>query len=150
MLQRQLLLVVGSIPPRRGRPKQPRYRMPSVNFDGNSYRAQVLEHKLLELQLSADEAMDGISQLTLRLANADSRLSELNSAIGFKGSQLVVSFAFADLSSLNVSTESTILFRGVAGDADEVTEDSLTLSFLNKLSLQRIPVPEIRFLDWGL
>src|SRR5581483_11578163 len=116
----------------------------SIVFNGQPYSARVLKHNLFDLQLSADDAMDGISQLSLMLANADSFLSELNTGIGFKGSQLTVYFAFADLPSLTITTESTVLFRGIAGDPDEIAEDSLSLSFANKLSLQRIPVPEVR------
>ncbi len=116
----------------------------SIPFNGQPYSAKVLKHNLFDLQLSADDAMDGISQLSLVLANADSALSELNAGIGFKGSQLTVYFAFVDLASSLVTTESTVLFRGIAGDPDEIAEDSLSLSFTNKLSLQRIPVPEVR------
>lgn len=116
----------------------------SIAFNGDAYLARVLKHNLFDLQLSADDAMDGISQLSLTLANADSELSELNAAIGFKGSQLTVYFAFADLQSMQITTESTVLFRGIAGDPDEIAEGSLTLSFTNKLSLQRIPLPEVR------
>lgn len=116
----------------------------SIAFNGSAYTARVLKHNLFDLQLSADDAMDGISQLSLTLANADSALSELNAAIGFKGSQLTVYFAFADLQSMQITTESTVLFRGIAGDPDEIAESSLTLSFNNKLSLQRIPLPEVR------
>ncbi len=116
----------------------------SIVFGGNAYSSRVLKHNLFDLQLSADDAMDGISQLSLVLANADSAMSEINAEIGFKGTQLSVYFAFADLPTLTVTTESTVLFRGIAGDPDEIAEDSLTLSFTNKLSLQRIPVPEVR------
>ncbi len=124
----------------------------SIGFNGASYSARVLKHNLFDLQLSADDAMDGISQLSLTLANADSYLSELNAAlsqgtnatVGLKGTKLTVYFAFADLPTGTITTESTVLFRGVAGDPDLITEDELTLSFSNKLSLQRIPVPEVR------
>lgn len=116
----------------------------SISFNGNTYTARVLKHNLFDLQLSADDAMDGISQLSLTLANADSFLSELNAAIGFKGSQLTVYFAFANLMEEAISTESTVLFRGTAGDPDEITEETLALTFTNKLALQRIPVPEVR------
>ena len=116
----------------------------SIVFNGQQYSARVLTHNLFDLQLSADDAMDGITQLSIVLANADSRMSEVNAAIGFKGTQLTVHFAFADLSSGTITTESTILFRGISGDPDEITEESLTLSFTNKLSLQRVPVPEVR------
>lgn len=121
-----------------------RWSTHEVVLSGEKYSARVLQHDLFEMQLSADDAMDGISQLSLTLANADSLLSELNAAIGFKGSQVTVYFAFADLNSSTASSESIVLFRGVAGDPDEITEFSLTLSFLNKLSLQKVPLPDVR------
>lgn len=116
----------------------------SIVFNGQAYSARVLKHDLFDLQLSSDDAMDGISKLSLTLANADSAISELNAAIGLKGTQLTVYFAFADLPSGTITTESTVLFRGIAGDPDLITEDALTLSFSNKLSLQRLPIPEVR------
>src|ERR1700753_4164331 len=99
----------------------------AIGFNGEFYAARVLKHNLFDLQLSADDAMDGISQLSITLANADSAVSELNWAIGFKGSQLTVSFAFATLPNGMITTESTILFRGIASDPDQITEDSLRL-----------------------
>ncbi len=116
----------------------------TLPFAGNTYAARVLKHDLFDFQLSADDAMDGLTKLSLTLANADSELSELNAAVGFKGSQLTAYFAFADLPSLTVTSESTVLFRGIAGDPDQIGEDFLTISFTNKLSLQRIPVPDAR------
>ena len=68
-----------------------------VYLNGNYFEARVLKHDLFDLQLSSDDAMDGVSQISLILANADSALSEINAAIGFKGAQLTVYFAFADL-----------------------------------------------------
>ncbi len=121
-----------------------RWSTHQVIFEGALYSARVVHHNLFDLQLSADDAMDGISKLTLTLANADSQLSELNAAISMKGSQIAVYFAFADLRAAVVSTESTVLFRGIAGDPDEITESVFVLSFVNKLSLQRIPVPDVR------
>jgi hypothetical protein len=116
----------------------------TIPFAGNTYVAKVLKHNLFELQLSADDAMDGLTKLSLTLANADSELSQWNSAVGFKGSQLTAYFAFVDLPTLTVTSESTVLFQGIAGDPDQIGEDFLTLSFANKLSLQRIPVPDAR------
>ncbi len=37
-----------------------------------------------------------------------------------------------------------MLFRGVAGDPEEITEETLTLNFTNKLSLQRVAIPDVR------
>ena len=115
-----------------------------ISIGGQPYAARILKHNLFDLQLSADDAMDGISQLSIVLANADSQMSQLNAAVGFKGSQLTVSFAFVNLPSGTATTESTILFRGTAADPEEITEDALTLSFTNKLNLQRLPIPDVR------
>jgi hypothetical protein len=71
-------------------------------------------------------------------------MSELNASIGFRGAQLTVYFAFVDLLTGVVTTESTMLFRGVAGDPQEITEETLTLNFTNKLSLQRVAIPDVR------
>lgn len=116
----------------------------AIPFAGKNYSARILKHNLFELQLSADDAMDGISQLSITLANADSYMSEINREVGFKGTQLTVFIAFANLPSQTITTESTVLFRGVAGDPDEIVEDSLRVTFTNKLSLQRIPIPDAR------
>jgi hypothetical protein len=115
-----------------------------ISFNGAVYAPRVLKHNLFDLALSADDAMDGISQISLTLANADGAMTESNTEIGFKGSQLTVYFAFADLASGTITTESTVLFRGIAGDPDEITEELLSLTFTNKLTLQRIPLPEVR------
>lgn len=116
----------------------------AISFAGQAYEARVLKHNLFDLQLSADDAMDGITQLSITLADADATLAQLNADYGLKGSQLTVYFAFADLPTGAITTESTVLFSGVAGDPDEIAEGSLALTFTNKLSLQRIPVPEVR------
>jgi hypothetical protein len=116
----------------------------AIAFAGQNYSTRILKHNLFELQLSADDAMDGISQLSITLANADSYMSEINREVGFKGTQLTVFLAFANLPAQQVTTESTVLFRGVAGDPDEITEEALRVTFTNKLSLQRIPLPDVR------
>src|ERR1700712_2680005 len=97
----------------------------AIAFNGTAYTPRILKHNLFDLALSADDAMDGLSQVSVALANADGGMTELNLELGFKGSQLTVYFAFANLAMGNVTTESTVLFRGIAGDPDEVTEELL-------------------------
>ncbi len=116
----------------------------SISLNGIVYHARVLKHNLFDLQLSADDAMDGISKLSLTLANADGMMSQVNNQVGFKGTQVVVYFAFADLTAGQITTETTVLFKGVAGDPDEITSETLRLTFNNKLSLQRVAVPDVR------
>lgn len=115
-----------------------------VLYDQAVYAARVLKHNLFDLQLSSDDAMDGISNLSVTLGNADSTLSQIEQAIGFKGAMLTVQFGFFDLTTGQSTTETNVLFRGVAGDPDEITESTFRLTFTNKLSLQRIPIPETR------
>ncbi len=116
----------------------------AVTFNGTRYSARILKHNLFDLQLSSDDAMDGISNVSITLGNADSTLSQIEQAIGFKGTVLTVQFAFFDLTTGAPTTESIVLFRGVGGDPDEITESTLRLTFTNKLSLQRIPIPDAR------
>ena len=121
-----------------------RFSSHAIDFDGNHFSARLIKHNLFDFQLSSDDAMDSIAQLSLTLANADSMMSEIGASIGWKGTQVIVYLVFADLGSGQVTTEGTVLFRGVAGDPDEITEDSLKLTFANKLSLLRVGLPEIR------
>jgi hypothetical protein len=88
----------------------------TVAFNGNQYAARVLKHNLFDFQLSADDALDGIAQLSLTLANADSALSEIWANTGWKDTQLTVYLALCDFVSGAVSTESITLFRGITGE----------------------------------
>src|ERR1700748_1027310 len=121
-----------------------RFSTHAITFNGQSYTCRLLKHNLFDFQLSSDDAMDSVAQISLVLANADSFLSEIETNFGWKGAQLTVYFVFADLTSGAVTTESTIVFRGIAGDPDEITEDTLQLTFTNKLSLLRVGLPEAR------
>ena len=121
-----------------------RFSTHAITFNGQNYSPRVLTHNLFDFQLSADDAMDSVAQVSVTLANADSLLSEIEAEFGWKGTQLTVYFIFADLTSGTTTTESTIVFRGVAGDPDDITEDALQLTFSNKLSLLRVGLPATR------
>jgi hypothetical protein len=116
----------------------------AITFNNQAYSARVLTHNLFDFQLSADDAMESVAQVSLTLANADSLLSEIDVEVGWKGTQLTVYFVFADLTAGTPTTESTIVFRGVAGDPDETTEETLQLTFSNRLSLMRVGLPTTR------
>lgn len=121
-----------------------RWSTHKVTVDGNDYSARVLQHNAFDLRSSSDEATDGISKISISLANADSFLSSTERNLGWKGSQLAVRFLFFDLKNGNATSESQVVFRGVANPPDESTESSLRLSFTNRLNLQRIFLPEVR------
>lgn len=116
----------------------------AVEFGGQSYAARLLRHNLFELRSSSDEGFDGAAKISVTLANADSRFSQIEREAGFKGARVAISFLFFDLANGVPASESRVVFRGVAGAADEITEDALRVTFTNRLNLQRIILPEVR------
>jgi hypothetical protein len=115
-----------------------------VTFGGNEYRARVLGHSLFELKLSSDDGADTGSKISLTLANADSYFSALEGTTGFKGAQLTIRFLFYALKDGQAASESRVLFLGIAGSPDEITSSTLRVTFTNRLSLQRVSLPQIR------
>jgi hypothetical protein len=115
-----------------------------VTVNGQAYLARVLKHNLFELNSSPEAATDGVSRVSITLANADSFFSAVERSIGWKGAQVSVTFLFFDLKNAIAASESQIVFRGIANPPDESTESTLRLSFTNRLNLQRVFLPEIR------
>lgn len=66
----------------------------AVAINGQAYLARVLKHNLFELNSSPEAATDGTSKVSITLANADSFLSAIERNVGWKGSQLTVTFLF--------------------------------------------------------
>ena len=121
-----------------------RWSTHSVTVSGHSYLSRVLKHNLFDLNSSPEAATDGVSVVSITLANADAFLSSIERNIGWKGSQLVVTFLFYDLTNQVVASESQVVFRGIANPPDQSTESTLRLSFTNTLNLQRVFLPEVR------
>jgi Putative phage tail protein len=121
-----------------------RWSTHKVTYLGNAYAARVLGHTLFDLRSSSDEATDGISKISITLANADALLSSIERNVGWKGSQLTIQFLFFDLTAGAALSDATVAFRGMANAPDESTESTLKLSFTSRLSLQRIYLPETR------
>jgi hypothetical protein len=115
-----------------------------LSVNGQAYLARVLKHNLFELNSSPEAATDGASKVSITLANADSFLSAIERNVGWKGSQLTVTFLFFDLKNGVAASDSQIVFRGIANPPDESTESTLRLSFTTRLNLQRVFLPEIR------
>src|SRR5436190_10017388 len=67
-----------------------------VTADG-IYEPRVVQHTVFEMQTGSDQGVDGIPRISVVLANADSRFSEIERAIGWKGSRIKVGFLFYDL-----------------------------------------------------
>ena len=116
----------------------------SVIVNSHQYLSRVLKHNLFDLNSSPESATDGVSTVSITLANADAFLSSIERNIGWKGSALTVTFLFYDLANQVVASDTQVLFRGIANPPDQSTEATLRLSFTNTLNLQRVFLPEIR------
>ena len=116
----------------------------TVTVNGTLYLARVLQHNLFEMKSSSDDATDGTSKISVTLANADSFLSPIERAIGWKGARVTVTFLFFSLADSAPASDSRVVFRGVANAPDESTEAGLKLTFTNRLNLQRIYLPDTR------
>ncbi len=115
-----------------------------VQIDGNSYRARVLRHNLFDIRSMSEDGVDGISKLSITLANADSYFSQIERETGLKGGKLKVSFLFVDLKTGDAASDRKVIFRGLSNPPDEITESTVRLTFVSRLSLQRTLLPEVR------
>src|SRR4051812_5271666 len=73
-----------------------RWSSRTLTFDGEVYSARVLRHNLFESQVATDAGASGTPRLSFELANADSRLSQVEQQSGFKGARLTVRTIFVD------------------------------------------------------
>jgi phage-related protein len=120
-----------------------RWSTHAVTFNGQTYDARILQHNAFDMRSSSDDATDGISSLSITLANADAYFSPIERTLGWKGSKLVVTFVFFDIVNGSPASDSRVVFRGVANAPDESNESGIRLTFNNRLNLTRIYLPEV-------
>ena len=111
-----------------------------ITFIGHAFGARVLEHSSFDMK--AEE--EGVSKVSLMLANADSYFSQLERNVGLKGARLDVQLVFWNLSTNAAASTPVMLFRGLANSPEETTESTMRISFVNRLSPQRILLPSVR------
>jgi hypothetical protein len=116
----------------------------SVTWSGIAYEGRLVRHNLFEAQLASDMQVGGAPKLSFELANADSQLSEIERQTGFKGAQLTVKSVFFDLLAGGATTDTTVVFHGLMNPPDTITETIFRLSAMNRMSMQRTVVPEVR------
>lgn len=121
-----------------------RWSTHQVEYEGQTYEGRVLRHGVFELRAGADEGIDAAAKLTVLLANVDSRCSQIERAVGWKGSHLTVRFLFFDLKNGQAASESRVVFKGTVGAPEEITEATCRLSATTTLSLQRVWLPDVR------
>ena len=115
----------------------------AVTVEGKTYQPRVLSHQVFEIGMGSEDGIDGISRVSINLANADSYFSQIERNTGWKGSRLTVGFVFYDLRQNIAASETAVLFQGMANSPDEITESTLRLSFTNRLNLQRVLIPSV-------
>ncbi len=121
-----------------------RWATHKVVIGEDSYAPRILSHNTFELKSGGEDGIDGVSRLSIILANADSYLSQIERTVGFKGSKITVRFLFYDLGNNVPTTDSIVLFKGIANAADISTESRVRLSFVSRLNLQRVLLPNVR------
>ena len=115
-----------------------------LEYGGTVYEARVVRHNLFEIAMASDQGVDGIPRLSITLANADSRFSQLERTAGFKGAKLTARFVFFDLKAGTAASESIVLFQGIANPPEEITEAAVKLSAVNRMGMQRVLLPPVR------
>ena len=115
-----------------------------VTFAGNLYLPTLVDHSQFDLRAQSEDGIDATAKISLTLANTDSRYSQVERTIGWKGAKLTVRFLFFDMKNAAAVTEDAVLFRGIANAPENMRESTLRLSFNNRLNFQRVLLPEIR------
>ncbi|MGD0666026.1 MAG: phage tail protein [Bryobacteraceae bacterium] len=115
-----------------------------ITVGATAYAARVLQHSAFDIQTASDQGVDGSPTITLLLANADSYFSEIEQSTGFRGAKITVSFVFYDLPNNAALTDAVVVFQGICNPPDQIKEATLRVTATNRMSLQRVFLPEIR------
>ncbi|MBL8237074.1 MAG: hypothetical protein JNM66_06630 [Bryobacterales bacterium] len=115
-----------------------------VSFNGNLYLPTLIDHSQFDLRAQSEDGIDATAKISLTLANTDSRYSQVERSIGWKGAKLTVRFLFFDMKNDAPASEDAVLFRGIANAPESMRESAMRLSFNNRLNFQRLLLPEIR------
>lgn len=116
----------------------------AVRVEGQEYEPRVIRHNQFEMRLGAEQGIDTSARFSVTLVNTDSRYSQLERTTGWKGANLRVRFVFYDLRSQLAAADPVAVFLGVANPPEEITEQTIRLGFVNRLSLQRVTLPVVR------
>jgi hypothetical protein len=115
-----------------------------VTYDGNVYRPVLMDHSQFDVRAQSEDGIDAAARISVTLANTDSRYSQLERTVGFKGAKLTVRFVFFDVKNGIAASEANVLFRGTANAPENIRESSIRLSFNNRLNFMRVLLPEVR------
>ncbi|MGO9260947.1 MAG: phage tail protein [Bryobacteraceae bacterium] len=116
----------------------------AVTVNGTSYAARVLQQTVFEMQTASQQGVDGIPQISVVLANADSHFSQIERETGWKGATLTVGFLFYDLPNNTPVTDSMVVFQGICNPPDEIRQATFRITATNWMNLQRLLMPQVR------
>ena len=115
-----------------------------VTVEGTLFEARLLDHTGFDIRAYSEDGVDASAKVSLVLANADSRYSQLERAVGFRGSRLHVRFVFFNLASNAPASEALTIFRGSGNAPDQIQESTFRVTFNNRLAFQRLLLPDVR------
>ncbi len=116
----------------------------SITWNGTAYEGRVVSQSQFQAQLASDTQVGGPPKLSFQLANADSELSEIEQQTGFKGAQLTVQCVFFNLAAGTATAGPVVVFAGLMNPPDNISESVFSLSAMNRISMQRTVVPNVR------
>ena len=121
-----------------------RWSTHGVTVSGDAYSARVLRHNLFAIRAASDHGIDSVPKISITVANTDSHFSQIESSVGFKGAKLTATFLFYDLIQDAAASESMVVFQGLLNPPDEILEETVRLSAVNRMNMQRVLLPSAR------
>lgn len=121
-----------------------RWSTHSITLSDRQYEARVLRHNVFDIRSAAEDGIDALAKVSITLANADSYFSQIERSTKWKGAKLTARFVFVNVREGEAASDESVIFRGSCNPPDEITESTIRLTFLNRMSLQRILLPEVR------
>ena len=121
-----------------------RWSTHQVTIGESTHAARVLQHNVFEMQTASDQGVDSIPRISILLANADGRCSEIERSTGWKGARLSVGFLFYDLRKDQPASECAVIFQGLCNPPDEIREGTFRITASNRMNLQRLLLPQVR------
>lgn len=117
----------------------------SFQYGGNDYAPRILNQDIGALfQAVSSQGIDMPARVKLELADADKFLwTNYQSAIGFKGATLRLTFVLWEVGTSNFSTDAQLRFTGIC-DPPQFDHQRLSVAATSKLNLAQKDYPAVR------
>ena len=112
-------------------------------YGSNNYIGRIISQDISAVQGYDAMGVDLIPRVSITLADADKALKTgYEDVYGFSGASLDLVFVFWDAGSSTFSSDSILRFRGICDQA-QCDAETITISAVNKLNLQRRTLPPV-------